>query len=177
MKLRTLTVEETQEVMDNIKKRFIVLNEINKIAISILRREYEVYKSTFKYSIKHPFTFKAGNFQSFQNEICGGWIVNKKMPDYLGSFDIEFITHGYMYDRERVLIHKHEDDILRAAAHNSMIFRDVFIDDKFYFLLYNYAVRPFELSGDEYIKIHEIKKSLSELEKQLEDYKKCNNSI
>lgn len=176
MKIRKLTPKETGDIIQMLHDRVTTAREIHALLKVRLDEAYAIYVKNFKYSLWNPFTFKPVDEQGMIRGMLGKYssgystVSNPKTIQFTNGETFMFVDYSG-YDCKFRFDKQHDLDLLSLAnyAHRYVLSHDKNRD--FAHLLMQYAVRPFELSGDDIIAIENLRSELSRMKTRLEEVK------
>lgn len=95
MKLKILTKEETQQLIDDLNKYWTLCSTVTAHAFHRIEEGYNAHRATFKWKLTSPITFKVQSFESMVHKICGGqfrdvnseFMKSKGFTQYLSCWD------------------------------------------------------------------------------------------
>lgn len=173
MKLKKFTQVETNELIADLNQYWKLCAEITAIAKFRIEEAYAGHIRDFKWSWKHPFTYRIKSVEDLTYKICGGQfrsVYNQFI------FDKGFTTLLSCWfgdaDGDYAFVQQHYEDITVAAAKIGYWKHDHI--GIFHELVEKYAEHPLVPDADDIELIKEVRSRLETLQTYLDSY---NNAI
>ena len=173
MKLKTFSVQETQNLINDLNRYWKLCAEITEIAKFRIEEAYTAHTRDFKWSWKHPFTHRVKSIEDLTYKICGGQF--RSVYDQF-IFDKGFTTFLSCWfgdsDRDYSFVQKHYNDITVAAAKIGY-WKHEYIGT-FHELVEQYAEQPLVPNAEDIEIIKSVRSRLETLQTYLDAY---NNAV
>lgn len=169
MKIKQLSEEENQEIIDLIGNRYKVTRDAHKLFVTVLQDEYKQYLDNFKPSWHKLFMNNALTYEQFQSEVLGKHgersIARHESVTKFTDGKFEYFE-VYGYGNKKLLQSPAAKKLLELVEYSYN--RVLFVDNHIRKMM-DFAEQPFTFNDEDIDKIYEYKRHHAHISDELKE--------